>query len=193
MTEAERLPADCIIPAAGLSSRMGQWKLLLPYNGKTLVEQSVANALQVCSRVILVAGFRADELVALFRDYPNVEVVVNKDYQKGMLSSVQTAVQLVQTSHFFITHADMPSIGSEVFQSLWQARNEGSVFPGTEEQGGHPVLISEPLKKSITEDSTSNGVKTILKKHSTHYLNLNDKSIYLDIDTPADYQQLGVD
>ena len=50
---------DCLIPAAGFSSRMGNWKLTLPYKGSTIIESSIANAMNVCDRAIVVTGHRA--------------------------------------------------------------------------------------------------------------------------------------
>ncbi len=53
---------DCIITAAGLSSRMGQWKMMLPRQQGTILDTSIKNALQFCSRIILVTGYRGNEL-----------------------------------------------------------------------------------------------------------------------------------
>lgn len=53
---------DCIITAAGLSSRMGQWKMMLPWEQGTILDTSIKNALQFCSRIILVTGYRGNEL-----------------------------------------------------------------------------------------------------------------------------------
>ncbi|NGD67297.1 NTP transferase domain-containing protein, partial [Serratia marcescens] len=51
---------DCIITAAGLSSRMGQWKMMLPWQQGTILDTSIKNALQFCSRIILVTGYRGN-------------------------------------------------------------------------------------------------------------------------------------
>ena len=51
---------DCIITAAGLSSRMGQWKMMLPWEQGTILDTSIKNALQFCSRIILVTGYRGE-------------------------------------------------------------------------------------------------------------------------------------
>ncbi len=61
----ERL--DCVMPAAGLSSRMGDWKLMLPYQQYTILDASIENALSFCRRVILVVGYRGAELIEKYR------------------------------------------------------------------------------------------------------------------------------
>jgi hypothetical protein len=53
---------ECVMLAAGRSSRMDDWKMTLPWGKSTIVEHSVRTALNVCARVVLVAGFRAEEL-----------------------------------------------------------------------------------------------------------------------------------
>ncbi len=61
---------DCLITAAGLSSRMGAWKLMLPYRQSTILDESLKNALVLCDRIILVVGHRADELISRYANHP---------------------------------------------------------------------------------------------------------------------------
>ena len=185
-----KIEADCIIPAAGLSTRMGEWKLKLPYQGKSIVEHSVDNALKVCSRVLLVTGHRGDELAELFAENSRVCIVNNPRYGQGMVSSVRAGVQQVSTDYFFISHADMPCIEPEVYMQLWQARFKGSVFPGNEEKGGHPVLVSALLKESILRDVEVKSFKRILTRFSCNYLGLLNPSIHFDVDTAEGYGEL---
>lgn len=181
---------DCIIPAAGLSSRMGEWKLMLAYNDTTILEESVKNALLVCSRVILVAGHRADELIDTMSHYANVKIVVNHHYQQGLLSSIRLGIEHVCSDYFFVAHADMPCISEHIYQQLWQVRGAGSVFPGDEKRSGHPVLICSALRPLIKKATESQSMKAILKQFPKTYLKLSDEQIYLDIDTPEVYQKL---
>ena len=63
---------DCIITAAGLSSRMGQWKMMLPWEQGTILDTSIKNALQFCSRIILVTGYRGNELHERYANQSNI-------------------------------------------------------------------------------------------------------------------------
>ncbi len=94
---------DCVIPAAGLSSRMGCWKLTLPYKDNTILEQSITNALSFCTRVILVVGHREDELIERFQDNTKVTIVRNQHYRSGMYSSLQLGINEVDTEFFYIS------------------------------------------------------------------------------------------
>ena len=178
------------MPAAGLSSRMGEWKLILPYQNSTILEVSIKHALKACSRVILVVGYRSDELIDMMRSYPRVEVVVNENYQLGMLSSIQLGIEQVCSDYFFVAHADMPCINPTIFHQLWQSRAQGAVFPGSNVQSGHPVLINAALKESILLSPSTGSMKSILKNFPMSYLQLTDDGIHFDVDTPEAYQAL---
>ena len=99
---------DCVIPAAGRSERMGRWKPVLPFSGSTIVQTVVASALRAGARVILVTGYRAEELVPLFGADPRVELVHNPRWSDGMFSSVQAGVARVRSRRFFVTLGDKP-------------------------------------------------------------------------------------
>lgn len=103
---------DCIITAAGLSSRMGQWKMMLPWQQGTILDTSIKNALQFCSRIILVTGYRGNELHERYANQSNITIIHNPDYAQGLLTSVKAAVPAVQTEHCFLTHGDMPTLTS---------------------------------------------------------------------------------
>lgn len=189
------LNIDCIMPAAGLSSRMGVWKLMLPYSieenhESTILEMSVRNALRFCSRVILIAGYRSDELIQKMRIYPNVIIVVNQNYQQGMFSSIKLGIEQVRSEYFFIAHGDMPCINEGIYQQLWQKRAAGSVFPGGEDYSGHPVLLNSALIQTVLKETECASMKSILKRFPRTYLNLSDDNIHFDIDTPEAYQRL---
>lgn len=52
-----------VIPAAGISSRMGNFKPLLLLHGRTLIETSVSSLLKGgAETVTVVTGYRADEI-----------------------------------------------------------------------------------------------------------------------------------
>ncbi|MFT5880317.1 MAG: molybdenum cofactor cytidylyltransferase [Moritella sp.] len=181
---------DCVMPAAGLSSRMGQWKLMLPYRGQTILDQSIENALSHCSRVILVVGYRSEELRQRYQLDDRIVVVINADYQQGMFSSIQCGVALVNSEHFFICHGDMPCISSATYQRMWRARGQYTLFPGNEIKPGHPVLLPPSLISSILHAQPSSSMKALIMPQPVRYLQLNLAELYLDVDTPEAYQRL---
>ncbi|EAS44887.1 molybdenum cofactor cytidylyltransferase [Photobacterium profundum] len=181
---------DCVMPAAGLSSRMGDWKLMLPYRQHTILDESIENALHFCSRVIVVAGHRHEELVRHYCHHDNVLVVVNPHYQQGMFSSIQVGIEHVESEHFFICHGDMPCIPANIYQQVWALKGQCTVFPGTLNKPGHPVLLPKNMINIIKNAPITSKMKPLIMAHTVKYLGLKCDEIYLDIDTPDAYQSL---
>lgn len=181
---------DCVMPAAGLSSRMGSWKMMLPYLHHTILDESIENALGFCSRVILVVGHRGEELVRRYESSGRVDVIVNQDFSLGMFSSIQQGVRHVSTDNFFISHGDMPCISPEIYHAVWMIRGEHTVFPGTQQQPGHPVLLSSSLIDAITTAPTNSKMKSLIKLGKVKYAGITESEILLDVDTKEAYKAL---
>jgi molybdenum cofactor cytidylyltransferase len=76
-----------IILAAGASTRMKRQKLLLPYNGKTIIQTVVENAARsVNSNILVVLGSHREQIQEQIVNY-QVKFCVNENYLDGMLSS----------------------------------------------------------------------------------------------------------
>ncbi|CAM3707701.1 NTP transferase domain-containing protein [Parendozoicomonas haliclonae] len=194
-----RLPVDCLVMAAGLSSRMGQWKMMLPFGDqsdglRTLLDHSLRNALQSCRRVVLVTGFRSEELMVRYADIPNIHLVHNSGFREGLSHSVLTALSHVETEQAFITLGDLPFLNSTIFQTIWQARGEQAAFPfyqseePTTPQKGHPVLLPASLIPGLLAENSSRPVRKRLEPYIQKLL-LPFPEIIQDIDTPDMYRE----
>lgn len=171
---------------------MGKWKLLLPYKDGTIISYAVSNALDVCSRVILVTGFRSDELEKLFFENKRITTVQNNDFERGMFSSIQTGTPLVETEWFFITMGDMPGINSEIYRKLlYYLEKEPDIEiirPLYNGKRGHPVLLKKNVTKTIAAEPSESEMKNVFTHHRVLDLNLNIPETFTDIDTEEDYR-----
>jgi molybdenum cofactor cytidylyltransferase len=168
---------------------MGGWKPLLPFEGSTIIERVVERALEACSRVILVTGYRSEELATVFRGRPRVSAVENRDWQLGMFSSIRRGVGSVTTSRFFVTLGDMPWIRPEVYHALLCFPPADVVFPVFDRVRGHPVLFAARMKEEILRaDPETGAMREIAARHRVGELPWNDRSILRDIDTVGDLE-----
>ena len=186
---------DCLIPAAGYSSRMGKWKLMLPYKTSTIVETSITNALLPCGRVIVVAGFRADELIDTVQNPPQIITCINKNFERGMFSSIQEGVKLIETDWFFITMGDMPDIGIDIYKSLIDAREKENgkfdiIRPMYHGKRGHPVLLHRKTIKTILKEPASSEMKNVFSHFTVLDIEMNIPQTFRDIDTPEEYTEI---
>ena len=124
-----------IVLAAGLSSRMGQPKLLLEVGGKPLIRWSVervrAGGVQ---DVVVVLGHEAEKVREALGGLP-VRFCVNQTPEAGQASSIKVGMSTLQhgTTAVLIALGDQPAVPKEVISSLskpgkiWEAKSTG--FP----------------------------------------------------------------
>ncbi|MCF6334238.1 MAG: NTP transferase domain-containing protein [Spirochaetales bacterium] len=184
---------DCLIPAAGLSSRMGQWKLTLPYRESTIIETCIKNTLGICSRAIIVTGFRGEELKRIVEKIPGTVSVSNKNYTKVMFSSIKEGVPLVESDWFFITMGDMPEIDESIFRQIldymYKDEEKYEIFrPLYKEKRGHPVLLHKNTIKTILSEPIDSEMKNVFFYHKVMELKMDLDETFRDIDTPEEYQ-----
>jgi molybdenum cofactor cytidylyltransferase len=166
---------------------MGEWKPLLPFGDTTILQRVVAVALAACGRVVLVTGFKGDELSVVFKGERRVLIVENPDWPWGMFSSLQRGAAAVDTERFFVTLGDMPWIRPDVYTALLQAPACDVVFPVFGGRRGHPVLFNGGVKREIArEDPARGSMQAVVSRLASFDLPWDDDSIHRDVDTPAD-------
>jgi molybdenum cofactor cytidylyltransferase len=166
---------------------MGRWKPMLPFGNATIIETVVARALEACARVILVTGYRGEELAALFRGFPRVCTVQNPAWPLGMFSSIRCGVSSLETVRFFVTPGDMPWIDSGIYATLAAWPESDVVFPVWKRQRGHPVLLPGAAQRRVLDgDLAAGDMKEIISHLPVREVPWRDDSILRDIDIMED-------
>ncbi|MEO1654997.1 MAG: nucleotidyltransferase family protein, partial [Bacteroidota bacterium] len=92
-------PIGCIVLAAGASTRMGQAKQLLPWEGKSLIRRAVETALASKAKFcVTVLGARSGEIAREIEGLAT-QVVYNSCWEKGMASSLKAGLLAAQQSY----------------------------------------------------------------------------------------------
>lgn len=182
---------ECVMLAAGLSRRMGKWKLMMPWGAGTILDSAINNALVFCDRVVLVTGHRGDELAAYYQGHARIDIVHNPDYQAGMFSSVQCGAAAITSPYFFLALGDMPEVKPEIYDILWRERTPTScLIPGYDRGKGHPILLPRLVAGLIAQASQGTTLKDVIRQMETHIIPVTEQGIHWDIDTPGQYQQI---
>jgi molybdenum cofactor cytidylyltransferase len=189
---------SAIVLAAGLSTRMGRAKQLLPYGEHTVIEQIVSVLLaSPVDEVLAVTGHERGAVETALAKWP-VRTVFNPEYAKGeMLSSVQAGLRAVaaESQAALLAVGDMPAIEEDVVAQLIQAyrvAGENRVYiPSYQMRAGHPVLVPRPYWKAILSTPKDDNLRSVLRAKNTHvhWVVVDTASVLRDIDTPADYQR----
>jgi CTP:molybdopterin cytidylyltransferase MocA len=176
---------------------MGRLKQLLPFEGGTIIEHVVAEFLSSCvDEVIVVLGYRAEEIGRLLTPYA-VRGVVNPNYREGgMLSSLLRGIEETppQTEAICLGLGDQPFVTHQIIDTLIETyRNggKGIVLPTCRGRRGHPILINLLLyRNEIAMLPSEIGLKALTLKHPDDLLEveIGDEAILLDLDTPEEYE-----
>lgn len=186
-----------IILAAGLSTRIGEPKQLLPFEGSTIIETVIDNLLESkLEEVVVVVGHEAVNIKACIQHKP-VKVVYNSDYRSGMLTSAQCGVRAISnsTDAFALTLVDQPFITSDLINLVVEAHAQtdcGITLPSYGNRRGHPVIFDSRYAADILALEPENGgVRTLFRKyaHDIHYVVVGTDRVLRDIDYRKDYEK----
>ncbi|HVT82059.1 MAG TPA: nucleotidyltransferase family protein [Phycisphaerae bacterium] len=191
----EKIPA--IILAAGLSSRMGAFKPLLPLAGATLLDHGITalRSRGAISDIILVVGHRGEEIRTAVQARPDLRIVENPLYAQGeMLSSVQCGIRALaaESTGFLLALADQPAGAPATIQSLvnrFRTHHAPLTLPTFAGKRGHPVVFSTVLSAEILALAAPDTLKTLVHRHlpQAELVEVPDPSIHEDLDTPEDF------
>jgi molybdenum cofactor cytidylyltransferase len=189
---------SAVILSAGESSRMGRPKALLPIEGQKFIERIIRVIGQSrVGRTIVVLGHHADELRGQIEHLP-IQIVVNPDYQRGQLSSLQAAIRHIKNDDrcdgMLVHLVDHPFIDVALVDVLIQGFYETKkliVVPRHKGKRGHPVIFSRDLFEELLNAPIDQGAKAVVNAHREETLEIEwqDQGITLDIDTPELYRQ----
>ena len=187
-----------VVAAAGLSSRMGDFKPLLPCGNSTIIQTAIACLQQAGARpIIVVVGHRGGEIETLVSKMDGVRVLYNPNYQNGdMLESIQLGLaQVSGCEAAFVLPGDMPAISQKTFELVRLGMLETGasvVFPTLEGRPKHPPLIHKDCFQAICDFMQEGGLRAALSqfRDKTQYVAVDDFGCTLDADTPEQYREL---
>lgn len=189
---------SAILLAAGLSARMeGKNKMLLPFDGRTVIEKVVENIVASGSGEVIVVTGRDALTVHDLLQYSPVKIIYNNDFADGMTTSIQQGIHTANGNGYMICLGDMPFITPQEYRKLNESfeeqrrTNEACIcIPGYKNQKGNPVIFSSFYKKQILEHTNMQGCKEIVQanKQNIHVIEMFTDNILRDIDTTDDYK-----
>jgi len=184
------MTTDVVILAAGYSSRAEGFKMQFQINDKAVIQHVIEAFLPICVNIIVVGGFQYEKLLPLIEPYGDkVKLVINKDFENGMFSSVQTGAKYVLSEQFFITPGDYPLITTKICCSILSS-GKLYVVPSFHMKGGHPILMNSSCIGKLLSEKVEGNLKLFLKQLPVTYININDDGIMYDLDTRDDYMKL---
>jgi CTP:molybdopterin cytidylyltransferase MocA len=183
-----------VIVAAGMSSRMGDFKPMLKVGTTSMLQHICANLQQAgIFPIVLVTGFRGDELEQLVAR-SGVICVRNANYATTqMFDSAKIGFEYIadKCDRVFFTPADIPLFTADTLKKLSACAGK-VIKPIHNGKTGHPILLAhETMVKLLSLDNTD-GLRGALSvccdKITT--VEVDDEGVLYDADTPEDYSRL---
>jgi CTP:molybdopterin cytidylyltransferase MocA len=196
---AHVIPA--VVLAAGRSSRMGRAKATLPLGAdQTFLTRIVRTFIEAgVDDVVVVVGHEAQAIAGSFAGSGlPARLVLNHDYDRGQLSSLQAALTLVDrpgVTAMLVTLVDVPLVSAHTVRAVidcFRSTRAPIVRPTAGERHGHPLLIDRSLFETLRRADPAAGAKPIVRAHATAAgdLPIDDEGAFTDVDTAEDYEQL---
>jgi molybdenum cofactor cytidylyltransferase len=180
-----------VILSGGTSSRMGSPKALLPYQGRPFLEhllEVTAHREIGVRRVVL--GAHADP-IAKAVNLKADEIVINHDWEKGQLTSIQAALRSLPpgTDGILLCLIDHPLISSALVQDLIEQfckTNGLIVLPVYEGRRGHPVIFSASLYDELLRAPLETGARAVVWAHKGEIeeVRTNEEGCVLNLNDP---------
>jgi molybdenum cofactor cytidylyltransferase len=183
-----------IILAAGESKRMKVTKMLLPYKGKTIIENVIENVLSSnIEKVLVVTGAEYDAITYVLNGL-RVTPCFNEHYREGMLSSVKCGFRSLpdDADCALIFQGDQPFICSGTINKIIEAgmnSDKGIAVPVYNGKRGHPILIKCRYRNEIEKLKADQGLRFLSRTFPDDVLEVETDApeILRDIDTMEDY------
>jgi molybdenum cofactor cytidylyltransferase len=189
------------ILAAGQGSRFGSQKMLHQYNGKTLLEHSLAAIdRQVFSSINIVCGSNAEQVIQQHQS-ADCHFIINKQWQAGMGTSIAAAIEYFEKNQLannqpvidavLIILGDQIHIDSNALNTMAAtatANPNKIVCAKYNNINGAPAIFPAQYFNQLKNLPTNNGAKTLLNAPDTPCISIELIEAGLDIDYPEDLQ-----
>jgi molybdenum cofactor cytidylyltransferase len=198
-----------IVLAAGASSRMGQAKAALPLGqtGETLLARVVRTLFEGgLPNVTVVAGAHIDAVRMAMPAFdaatagkpgaPRARVIEHPGWQQGQLSSLLAGLDAIDDPLLeaaLVTLVDVPLVQPSTVRAViaeWRRTQAAIVRPADGDRHGHPVIFARSVFADLRAADLNAGAKSVFAKHRIVNVEVNDPGAFVDLDTPADYEQI---
>ncbi|MGP4080646.1 nucleotidyltransferase family protein [Pseudalkalibacillus sp. R45] len=184
--------------AAGMSKRMGSPKMLLPFQGKTIIRHVIDHAL--CSAldgVVVVVNPAVDGLVDEASVNGVNKVILNSRTDDGLSTSVKSGLLFLplKVEAVLFMLGDQPLITNKEIDRIVHRFKKERLAPIYQSsylgKKGHPVLFKRHLFGDLYNVQGDEGGRAVLKKYHQHVRLVEmRKRNPSDIDTRNDYEKL---
>ena len=177
----------CVILAGGKSSRMGEDKSLLPFDGfNTLIEYQYSKLSKIFSKVYISSKNNK------FNFSCHIIYDDNKDISSPMIA-LKSILDSIQEDKVFIVTVDTPFIQEKVIKKLIENSNNYEITIAKDKNKVHNLCgvfkrgLINIINKYIKEDIHK--INYLIKSSNSSYISFSDDTQFININTKEDYKE----
>ncbi len=186
-----------ILLAAGLSKRMkSENKLIKLYKNKPLINYSL-NVLKKskANKIIIVLGHQYKEVKKIIKKNKKIMFTYNKNYKKGMASSIKMGLKKVSKNDdgFIVAQSDMPFVKQSDINKICRSIKTKKYLVHAlkyKNRLGNPIGFDISLIKKFKNIKGQFGAKFMVKrlKNRTNFINTSSLKSFKDFDKVSDFR-----
>ena len=186
-----------ILLAAGQSKRMkSENKLIKLYKNKPLINYSL-NVLtkSKVNKIIIVLGHQHKELKKIIKKNKKIIFTYNKNYKKGMASSIKNGLKKISKNDkgFIVAQSDMPFVKQSDINKICRSINSKKFLIHAlkyKTRVGNPIGFDSSLIKKFKNIKGQFGAKFMVKrlKNRTNFIKTKSIKSFKDFDKASDFR-----
>jgi|TARA_B000000557_G_C20604044_1_gene370915 molybdenum cofactor cytidylyltransferase len=186
-----------ILLAAGQSRRLkSENKLIKLYKKKPLINYSLKTLHKSkVDKVVIVLGHQKNELKKIIKKNKKNIFIFNKDYRKGMASSIKAGLKKVSKSDkgFIIVQSDMPFIKLSEINKIYNSIKSQKFLVYAlryKNRVGNPIGFDISVIKKFKRIKGDVGAKFMVKrlKNETKFIKIGNLKSFKDFDKASDFR-----
>jgi molybdenum cofactor cytidylyltransferase len=191
MESLESPALHAAVLAAGPSTRFGSPKPLVRLAGTPIVHQAAARAAAIAGHsVTIVLGADAREIAPALRQSA-ATVVVNRDWEEGLASSIRTAVRSAppRCDGLLLTLCDQVAVTADDLRRLYVAWRRHPILIAAALHGGAPGLPAIFPRWAFSDLLDLRGERDprlVLRRCTDRLVRVPMSNAAVDLDTPED-------
>ena len=186
-----------ILLAAGQSKRMkSENKLIKLYKNKPLINYSL-NVLtkSKVNKIIIVLGHQHKELKKIIKKNKKIIFTYNKNYKKGMASSIKIGLKKISKNDkgFIVAQSDMPFVKQSDINKICRSIKSKKFLIHAlkyKTRVGNPIGFDSSLIKKFKNIKGQFGAKFMVKrlKNRTNFIKTKSIKSFKDFDKASDFR-----
>ena len=175
-----------VLLAAGKSSRTTDIKQLYYSHGEYLINRQIKIVESYGYKVAVVLGYEYERVKSVLKK--DVEVIRNREYEEGMISSVKVAFENLKAKKLIFCHIDRPMVSKEIFEKILE-KDDAIVTTYYNNKKAPPIMIDYSMKKELLDSNIDRLDYWIESTNRASFVEVDDAKVHFNANSDAELER----